>query len=107
MLADEQVGGILHVNVRRWFCAQHSAGHEDDMQPWTGPRFALGPGGVGIVNLDEQEAEAERERIREDGRRNLRESERADRVAEAEDHRVHEAAMDEAYRPANALESGP
>jgi hypothetical protein len=47
----------MPVAARKWWCPEHEAGHEDDMQPWTA-RIAFGPSGA-IVFLDEQEREAE------------------------------------------------
>ena len=48
----------------RWFCEKHRAGHERDMQPWDGqPRAVLSMSGKGFRIPEEDEREAERQRV--------------------------------------------
>jgi hypothetical protein len=63
------------------------------MRPYTGPRLAYGPGGA-IVDLDEQEAEAERQRVQAESRRRQREVREAQRREEGERLAELEAARD-------------
>jgi hypothetical protein len=88
-------------DAKAWRCTAHREGHEDDLEPWR-PRLAYGPGGA-IIDLDEQEAEAERGRIEEESRAAKRKVREAELAAEGEER---EAAR-RAYRARVEKETPP
>lgn len=56
-----RLGVPIPVAVKRWYCAQHAhLASADDLKP-TGPRLAISPGGA-IVDLNDAEIDAARER---------------------------------------------
>jgi hypothetical protein len=83
--------------VGPWYCQRHRAGHEDEMRPYTGPRLAYGPGGA-IIDLDEQEAEGERQRAAAESRRKRHEQRQAERREDAARLAKYEAAAAERFR---------
>ena len=91
-------GSFKWVDCRRWWCEQHRAGHESDLEPYTGPRLAWSMSGVSIVDLDEAEAEAERQRAEAESRRRQREVREAQRRHDAEKLGAYERAADERMR---------
>jgi hypothetical protein len=66
--------------ARRWWCDEHVAGHEDDMEAWT-MRIGYGPSGA-IVFLDELERDAEIAEREAERRAAWLEERRAQRIKE-------------------------
>lgn len=91
-------GSFKWVDAKRWWCEKHRAGHESDLEPYTGPRLAWSRSGVSIVDLDEAEAEAERQRAEAESRRRQREVREAQRRHDAEKLGAYERAADERMR---------
>jgi hypothetical protein len=84
--------------ARRWRCAEHRPGHEDDMQPWT-MRIALAPNG--LVFLDELERDAETAEREAERRAAFLEQRRAARIAEWPQVQAQDAAQAEALKGDN------
>ena len=96
---DPVTGAHAPHAARRWWCSEHMAGHEDDMQPWT-MRIGYGPSGA-IVFLDEVErdiATAEREA---EARAAFLAERRAARIAEWPQVEAQDAAQAEALKGDN------
>jgi hypothetical protein len=98
ILADDRLGSgsVAMVPVRRWWCDEHRAGHEADLEPYR-PRLALSSSGLSHVDLDELEAEAERGRIEAESRRRQHEAREAEARADAERYAELEAAERERF----------
>lgn len=82
-LPDPHGGQIARVAVTRWWCPEHAAGHEGDLQPYTGPRYGYSASGV-LIDLDAHDAEVAKEKIRELHRENIAAERDAARAADAE-----------------------
>jgi hypothetical protein len=73
-------GAVMPHPAKRWWCEEHRAGHEADLEPWT-PRTAFGPSGA-IVFLDEVERDIEIAEREAERRAAELEARRAARIAE-------------------------
>lgn len=82
------------VNVRRWWCPDHRAGHEEEMIPR--PRQVFNPRTGSIIELDERELEREKGQARAESRRQRRETAEAARRAESEQAEHSKRQRDEA-----------
>jgi hypothetical protein len=77
---DPVTGAHAPHNAECWWCDEHLAGHEADMEPWR-PRIAYGPSGT-IVFLDEVERDIEIAKREAERRAAELEARRAARIAE-------------------------
>jgi hypothetical protein len=93
-------GATVPVNARRWWCEQHRAGHEDDMEPWTGARIALGPSGFALIDVDEVERESANEARAAKRRADQLEQRRAQRIQEWSAMQGERAAQADQFRRA-------
>lgn len=93
------------VNVRRWYCTEHRAGHEAEMLPWDGPRYGYGPSGV-LVDLDELAVERAKAAAEERHLAAERESRLAESAVDAEALRGFEEAKRERDRRENRHQIG-
>jgi hypothetical protein len=87
---DPISGQIAMTHARRWWCEVHRAGHEADLEPWTGARLAYGPSGA-IIDLHAREIDAERDAAETESRKREREARQAEREDEADRLAVFEA----------------
>ncbi|MEK6251851.1 MAG: hypothetical protein AABM43_07890 [Actinomycetota bacterium] len=80
--------------ARRWWCPAHRAGHEEDLEPYTGPKLAYGPGGT-VIDLDEQEADRQRAMAAAASQKAQRKERETEQRAAAEQHAEDRRARDE------------
>jgi hypothetical protein len=90
-------GSIAWVDVKRWWCDQHRhLAADGDLEPWR-PRIRYSR--IGSIEFpDEQEAEAERQRVAAESRRRQREVREAQRREEGARLAELEAARDARFR---------
>jgi hypothetical protein len=82
---DPVTGAMAMTKARRWWCELHREGRESDLEPYvSGPRLGYSPSGA-IIDLDEAEADADREVARAARRGVERAARRAEREAVAEE----------------------
>jgi hypothetical protein len=79
-LTDPVTGAHAPHAAKRWWCSEHVAGHEADMEPWQS-RIVIGPGGA-FIDLDEQERDAAIQAREAERRAAEQEQRRAARIAE-------------------------
>jgi hypothetical protein len=96
---DPVTGAHAPHAAKRWWCSEHVAGHEDDMQPWT-MRIGYGPSGA-IVFLDEVERDAEIAEREAERRAAFLAERRAARIAEWPQVEAQDAAQAEALKGDN------
>ena len=94
-LPGELAGSFQWVSAKRWWCEEHRAGREDDLEPYRS-RLVLGP--RGIIDLDAEAAERERQRVAAESRRHQREAREAQRREDAARLAEFEAASNEQFR---------
>jgi hypothetical protein len=74
---DPSTGAPRPVAARRWYCAEHRAGRDSEMEPWS-TRIVLGPSG--FVDLEAQELDRAAD-AREAGRREVAHTQRREQRA--------------------------
>jgi hypothetical protein len=96
------------VAAKVWWCPEHRAGHEADMEPWSRSyRYSE----IGLLVDDDDDAVAERERRRSEDElermRARREQSQAERREIAAERREYERARDEQHRREDRSLLGP
>jgi hypothetical protein len=89
-------GAAARVEATRWWCGDHRAGHEADLEPYAGSRLGYSGSGL-IVDLDELEIERERAALEAESRRRQREHRTAAARAEGAELAESKRLADEAW----------
>jgi hypothetical protein len=90
-MAVKEDGSLRFPNVKRWFCPDHEDQQTEEDRLPPGPQLVW----TGAAWVERDPQLEEKERVRERSREALRESQRLEREAEAEEMRKAERARDE------------